>query len=127
MNSYETYKNAVATCQVGSPSHDEKGIHDSLSRIRQAADSLLDEAMRIGFIDWDYSDVKNYNYKLLCEAIDNISNGTSLMNKEEVICLAAYEINFLAAARRPWRYSRDIAHKKLLKHFLTEHGVSITV
>lgn len=126
LSSIEVYKNAQITCGTCSPSFDKQTIYDNLSQIMRAGDSLLEESIRIGFIDWDYSDVKNFRYKVLCNDIDGIiRNSDTSLSRDDVFALGEQMVYFLATARHPWRYGNDIAHQKILKRFLEEHGERI--
>lgn len=123
LTSSKSCNDAFTTYHATNPTFDKDAIHANLSRITQAADSLLDDALRIGFIDWDYSEVKDNRYKHLCEEIANVErHSDNSLDNNDVLFLANRMVDFLAAARRPWRYRNDIAHKKLLERFLEEHG-----
>lgn len=131
LSSSDTCRNAINSYSNISPSFDKNALHANLLKIKSAINSLMDEALRIGFIDWDYADVKNYRYKCIFETIEKIEHRLDasltniLLSKNDVLSLAQQMMYFLAAARRPWRYRNDIARKKLLKRFLEEHGEPI--
>lgn len=126
LSSDEACEKAFNTCVTCSPAFDKNAIRNNLLRIKRAIDSLLDESLHIGFIDWNYSEAKSFRYKYLCEVMDDVErrSDTSL-SKDDVRSLANQMVYFLAAARRPWRYRNDMDHNKLLERFLEEHGEPI--
>lgn len=58
LSSSKACDDAFTTCHATNPAFDKDAIRINLIEIIRAADSLLDDALRIGFIDWDYSEVK---------------------------------------------------------------------
>lgn len=103
-------------------SSDKNKIIDNAGKIRTSADTLLADALRIGFIDWNYSYVKNSYYRSLCDFLDKIIADPS---RENLSQLANGTSQLLEAAVRPWHYRNDVAHRELLERFVNTYGVKL--